>query len=103
MMNKVFVLSLDGCEDQIILAQSRKELAYRLYAMKIEKPAQQLFLDPLAKITFIGTLEHTKKDPIFVLGKEGTYWSVTELVNEACSDLSDRANVEVLPNERNEE
>lgn len=103
MNNKVFVLSLDGCEDQIVLAQSRKELAYRLYGMKLDKPNQQLFLDPLAKITFIGTLESANKTPIFHVGKEGIYWSVTELVNEACSDLSDRANVEVLPNERNEE
>lgn len=100
MNNKVFVLSLDGCDDQIVLGQSRTELSYRLYAMKLEKPQQQLFLDPTARVTFIGTLIQKDKYPAFILAKENTYWTVTELVNEACADLSERANVEVLPNER---
>ena len=93
MSTKIFVLKMDGCDDQVVLAQSKKELAFRLYGMKIEKPAQQLFLDPKASITYLASVEKGMLDFDDDVDK---VWSVCDLVNYASGLMADR-DVEVLP------
>lgn len=91
MNNTVFVLSMTGCQDTILLGQSVEEVAFRFYGSKIEKPAQQCFLDPEAKVCLLGRVVNGK----FV--KESETYFVSELLNMASEKMAKRA--EVLPNE----
>lgn len=43
----LFKIDFKGSQKpQFVLAETQKELAYRLYAIKTEKPSQELFLNP---------------------------------------------------------
>lgn len=91
MNNQVFVLSMSGCSDTLILGQGIEEVAFRFYGSKIEKPAQQCFLDPKAKLTLLGRVVGGK----FI--KETAIYSIDELLAIASEKMAKR--VEVLPNE----
>lgn len=91
MNNTIFVLSMTGCQDTIILGQSVEEVAFRFYGSKIEKPAQQCFLDPEARVSLIGRIIKGK----FV--KESETYLVSQLLDLASEKMAKRA--EVLPNE----
>lgn len=91
MNNTVFVLSMTGCQDTVILGQSVEEVAFRFYGSKIEKPAQQCFLDPEAKVSLVGRVVNGK----FI--KDSKTYFVSDLLNLASEKMAKR--VEVLPNE----
>lgn len=89
----VFALHMEGSDPTLILAQSVRELAFRIYGMKIEKPAQPIFLDPTANVKLVGRFNPADS----IIDVDDETYSISQLLELASSSMMERA--EVMPNE----
>lgn len=101
MKQEVFVLRMTGVQDQLIVAQSEEELAFRLYGNKIEHPTAQMFLDNTACIANVVNfdLSDQKTDKLEAYLNNKLEWKTVQSYLDKASEIMATRKYEVLPNE----
>lgn len=103
MKQEVFVLRMTGVQDQLIVAQSEEELAFRLYGNKIEHPTAQMFLDTSACISRVVSIGLPDKmvggSLICNLVYDDDEWKTVQSYLDKASEIMAAKKYEVLPNE----